>query len=103
MPESSILHVSFVLKEVPNAYMAPGQRNSQRLRLETQPEKLHPVNSDIFEVGTFEMGPRPKDPEALDFIVAHEVGRVAASQVTYSYTFVSSFIFILPLLGTALS
>lgn len=49
------------------------------------------------------MGPRPKDPEALDFIVAHEVGRVAASQVTYSYTFVSSFIFILPLLGTALS
>jgi Zn-dependent protease with chaperone function len=61
------------------------------------------INSDILEVGSFDAGLRGRDREALDFIIAHEVGHVAAGHVTYWYTFLSSFVFYVPLIGQALS
>ena len=61
------------------------------------------VNADVFEVGTFEAGLRPKDPAALDFIIAHEVGHVAAGHTTYWYTGLSSFIGFIPFVRSALS
>jgi len=61
------------------------------------------INADIFEVGTFAAGLRPKDPAALDFIIAHEVGHVAAGHTTYWYTGLSSFIGFIPFVRSALS
>ncbi len=61
------------------------------------------INADVFEVGTTSIGPRVKDPQALDFIIAHELGHVAARHTTYWYALLFSFIAYLPLLGSALS
>lgn len=61
------------------------------------------INADIFEVGTTDVGPRVKDPAALDFIIAHELGHVAAAHTTYWYALLSTFVSYVPLVGQALS
>jgi Zn-dependent protease with chaperone function len=93
----------FGLKEVPDAYMVQEGGTLNAFASKHNRKNFIRINSDIFEVGRFAIGPRPKDPAALDFIIAHEVGHVAASHVTYWYTFVSSFIFYIPFIGSALS
>ncbi len=93
----------FGLDSVPDAYMVQEGGSLNAFAAKHNRTNFIRINSDIFEVGTFGVGPRPKDPAALDFIIAHEVGHVAASHVTYWYTFISSFIYYIPFLGTALS
>jgi Zn-dependent protease with chaperone function len=93
----------FGLKELPDAYMAQEGGSLNAFASKHNRKNFIRINSDIFEVGRFAIGPRPKDPAALDFIIAHEVGHVAASHVTYWYTFISSFVFYIPFIGTALS
>lgn len=93
----------FGLQSVPDAYMVQEGGALNAFASKHNRRNFIRINADIFEVGTFAMGPRPKDPEALDFIVAHEVGHVAASHVTYWYTFISSFILYVPFMGSALS
>lgn len=94
---------AFGLDAVPDAYMVQEGGSLNAFASKHNRSNFIRINSDIFEVGRFAVGPRPKDPAALDFIIAHEVGHVAASHVTYWYTFISSFIFFIPFLGSALS
>jgi Zn-dependent protease with chaperone function len=61
------------------------------------------INADIFEVGTFDAAIRPRDAASLDFIIAHEIGHVAAKHTTYWYSWLSSFIGFIPFIGAALS
>lgn len=93
----------FGLEDVPDAYMVQEGGTLNAFASKHNRKDFIRINSDIFEVGTFGLGPRPKDPDALDFIVAHEVGHVAAKHTTYWYTFISSFIFYIPFIGMALS
>ena len=93
----------FGLKTVPDAYMTQEGGTLNAFAAKHNRRNYIRINSDIFEVGRFAIGPRPKDPDALDFIIAHEVGHVAASHVTYWYTFISSFILVIPFIGSALS
>ncbi|GAA2372647.1 MULTISPECIES: M48 family metallopeptidase [Gordonia] len=56
------------------------------------------VYSDLFEVGG-----RARSPEALEFVIGHEVGHIAAGHVSYWRQLFSSLIMGLPLLGSLLS
>lgn len=93
----------FGLESVPDAYVVQEGGNLNAFASKHIRTNFIRINADVLEVGTFGLGPRPKDPDALDFIVAHEVGHVAARHVTYWYTIISSFIAYIPLLGAALS
>jgi Zn-dependent protease with chaperone function len=93
----------FGLEDVPDAYMVQEGGTLNAFASKHNRKNFIRINSDIFEVGQFALGPRPRDPDALDFIIAHEVGHVAANHVTYWYTFISSFIFYIPFVGSALS
>ncbi|MDX1689417.1 MAG: M48 family metallopeptidase [Acidimicrobiia bacterium] len=61
------------------------------------------INADVLEVGSFGLGPRPRDPDALDFIIAHEIGHVAAGHVGFWYTVASNLVSLVPILGHSLS
>lgn len=100
-----IVHFSreFGLRQVPDAYIVQEGGTLNAFASKHNRANFIRINSDILEVGSFGLGPRPQDPEALDFIVAHEVGHVAASHVTYWYTLLSNFIAYIPIVGTALS
>jgi len=91
------------LKRVPDAYVVQQGGSLNAIASKHNTRNYIRINSDIFEVGTFALGPRPRDPEALDFIIAHELGHVAALHTTYWYAFISSTIAWVPLLGSALS
>lgn len=93
----------FGLKRIPDAYVVQEGGTLNAFASKHNTKDFIRINSDIFEVGTFGLGPRPKDEAALDFIIAHEVGHVAARHTTYWYTFISSFIFYIPFIGMALS
>ncbi|WP_026918892.1 M48 family metallopeptidase [Gordonia shandongensis] len=54
--------------------------------------------SDLFEVGG-----RARSPEALEFIIGHEVGHIAAGHVSYWRQLASSIIMQVPFLGALLS
>ncbi len=93
----------FGLDRVPRAYLTQEGGSLNAFASKHNRTNFIRINSDIFEVGTFDAGPRVRDPAALDFIIAHEVGHVAAKHTTYWYTILSSFIGYLPLIGPALS
>jgi len=56
------------------------------------------IYSDLFEVGG-----RARSPEALEFVIAHEVGHIAAGHVSYWRQLASTVIMGVPLLGSLLS
>lgn len=56
------------------------------------------VYSDLFEVGG-----RARSPEALEFVIGHEVGHIAAGHVSYWRQLFSSLIMSVPFLGALLS
>lgn len=94
---------AFGLDVAPRAYIAQEGGLLNAFASKHNRTNLIRVNADVFEVGTFEAGLRPKDPAALDFIIAHEVGHVAAGHTTYWYTGLSSFIGFIPFVRSALS
>ena len=93
----------FGLDETPRAYVAQEGGLLNAFASKHNRTNFVRINADIFEVGTFHLGPRPKDPAALDFVIAHEVGHIAARHTTYWYTWVTSFINFVPFVGAALS
>ena len=93
----------FGLGEVPKAYMVQEGGTLNAFASKHNRTNFIRINASIFEVGEFGAGPRAADPEALDFIIAHELGHVAAKHVTYWYTFVAGYIFYVPFIGQALS
>jgi len=94
---------AFGLDETPRAYIAQEGGLLNAFASKHNRTNFIRINADVFEVGTFHLGPRPKDPAALDFIIAHEVGHVAARHTTYWYTWLVSFINFIPFVGAALS
>ena len=56
------------------------------------------INSDLFEVGG-----AVRDPDALRFVIAHEVGHIAAGHVSYLRLLFTNLLAQVPLLGTAYS
>ena len=56
------------------------------------------INSDLFEVGG-----AVRDPDALRFVIAHEVGHIAAGHVSYLRLVFTNLLAQVPLLGTAYS
>ena len=93
----------FGLDRVPRAYMAQAGGTLNAFASKHNRTNFVRINADIFEVGSFGLGPRPRDPAALDFIIAHEIGHVAAAHTTYWYTFISGYISYIPFIGQALS
>lgn len=93
----------FGLEEVPRAYMLQQGGTLNAIASKHNRTNFIRINAEIFEVGQFGVGPRSADPEALDFIIAHEMGHVAAKHTTYWYAFVAGYIFYVPLVGAALS
>ena len=93
----------FGLETVPRAYMV--QQGGTLNAFASKHNKINfiRINAEIFEVGHFGVGPREPDPEALDFIIAHELGHVAALHTTYWYSFIAGIVFYVPFLGWALS
>lgn len=93
----------FGLGEVPRAYMVQQGGTLNAFASKHNRTNFIRINAEVFEVGHFGVGPREADPRALDFIVAHELGHVAALHTTYWYTFVAGLVYYVPLLGSALS
>lgn len=56
------------------------------------------INSDLFEIGG-----DARDPDALEFVIGHEVGHIAAGHVSYWRQLASTIGMNIPLLGPALS
>lgn len=93
----------FGMDEVPRAYMLQQGGTLNAFASKHNRTNFIRINAEIFEVGEFGVGPRSADPKALDFIIAHEMGHVAAKHTTYWYTFIAGYIFYVPLIGAALS
>lgn len=93
----------FELREVPTAYMGQSGGTLNAFASKHNRTNFIRINSDIFEVGSFGLGPRERDTASLDFIIAHELGHVAASHTTYWYTFISGYVSYIPFIGHALS
>jgi Zn-dependent protease with chaperone function len=93
----------FELDDVPTAYMAQSGGTLNAFASKHNRTNFIRINSDIFEVGSFGLGPRERDTASLDFIIAHELGHVAASHTTYWYTFISGYVSYIPFVGHALS
>ena len=93
----------FGLDDVPRAYMVQEGGTLNAFASKHNRTNFIRINSDIFEVGQFGLGPREADPQALDFIIAHELGHVAAKHTTYWYTFIAGYVYYVPFVGQALS
>lgn len=94
---------AFGLPEVPRAYMVQEGGTLNAFASKHNRTNFIRINASILEVGEFGVGPREADPDALDFIVAHELGHVAAKHVTYWYTFIAGYVAYVPFIGQALS
>lgn len=79
----------FGLEETPRASMAQAGGTLNAFASKHNRINFIRINAEIVEVGEFGLGPRTADPEALDFIIAHELGHVAARHTTYWYTFIA--------------
>ena len=89
---------AFGLRKVPDAYVVLGNGQVNAFAAGHGFRRYVVVYSDLFEIGG-----RARDPEALRFIIGHEVGHIAAGHTSYwrqLSTIVGSNI---PVLGSALS
>jgi len=95
--------ILFGLNEIPSAYVAQEGGTLNAFASKHNRINFIRVNSDILEIGEFGVGPRERDPSSLDFIIAHELGHVAAKHTTYWYAYLAGYISYVPFLGPALS
>ncbi len=93
----------FGLEKTPQAYLAQEGGILNAFASKHNRTNFIRINSDIFEVGTFDVAVRPRDAASLDFIIAHEIGHIAAGHTTYWYSWLSSFIGFIPFVGSVLS
>lgn len=88
----------FGLRRVPDAYVASGNGMINAFASGHGFRRFVVVYSDLFEVGG-----AVRDPEALRFVISHEVGHLAAGHVSYFRLLLTNLFFQVPLLGMALS
>lgn len=89
---------AFGLRRVPDAYVVLGNGTINAFAAGHGFRRYVVVYSDLFEVGG-----KARDPEALRFVISHEVGHLAAGHVGYLRLLVTQLALQIPLLGPALS
>lgn len=88
----------FGLRRVPDAYVVLGNGVINAFASGHGFRRTVVVHSDLFEVGG-----AARDPEALRFVIAHEVGHLAAGHVSYFRLVLTNLAYNVPILGKALS
>ena len=88
----------FGLRRVPDAYVVLGNGQINAFASGHGFRRFVAVYSDLFEIGG-----RARDPEALRFIIGHEVGHLAAGHVSYFRLIFSQLVGYVPFLGQAFS
>lgn len=88
----------FGLRRVPDAYVVLGNGVINAFAAGHGFRRFVAINSDLFEVGG-----AVRDPEALRFVIGHEVGHIAAGHVSYLRLVFTNLIGQIPLLGPAYS
>ncbi|WP_428846861.1 M48 family metallopeptidase [Nocardia terpenica] len=85
------------LAKIPDAYVLLGNGQINAFASGHGFRRYVVVYSDLFEVGG-----RARDPEALAFIIGHEVGHIAAGHVSYWRQLGMFLVPFLPILGSSL-
>lgn len=86
------------LRRVPDAYVVAGNGVINAFASGHGHRRFIVIYSDLFEIGG-----KARNPEALRFIIGHEVGHIAAGHVSYFRLIFTSFFVQIPFLGTLLS
>lgn len=89
---------AFGMRRVPDAYVQLGNGVINAFAAGHGFRRFVVINSDLFEVGG-----AVRDPEALRFVIGHEVGHLAAGHVSYFRLVLANVIRMLPILGPAFS
>ena len=88
----------FGLRKVPDAYVVMGNGVINAFAAGHGFRRFVTVHSDLFEVGG-----ATRDPEALRFVIGHEVGHLAAGHVSYFRMVFTTVIRMIPILGPGFS
>ena len=88
----------FGLRRVPDAYVVLGNGQINAFAAGHGFRRFVAVYSDLFEIGG-----QARDPEALRFIIGHEVGHLSAGHVSYLRLIFSQLVSYVPFLGQAFS
>ncbi|MGO1284252.1 MAG: M48 family metallopeptidase [Brachybacterium sp.] len=88
----------FGMRRVPDAYVQMGSGVLNAFASGHGFRRFVVIHSDMFEVGG-----RTRDPEALRFVIGHEVGHLAAGHVSYFRLVFMNVLSMIPILGTAFS
>lgn len=88
----------FGLRRIPDAYVLVGNGTINAFAAGHGFRRYVVIYSDLFEVGG-----KARDPEALRFVISHEVGHIAAGHTSFTRIFVTQVLNNIPLLGQALS
>ncbi|MDY6808738.1 MAG: M48 family metallopeptidase [Actinomycetota bacterium] len=86
------------MEYVPDAYVVLGNGMINAFASGHGFRRFVVVYSDLFEVGG-----RARDPQALEFIIGHEVGHIAAGHTSYWRQLATSVGMNIPIVGSALS
>ncbi|RNL84610.1 M48 family metallopeptidase [Halostreptopolyspora alba] len=86
------------LPRVPDAYVVLGNGQINAFASGHGFRRYVSINSDLFEIGD-----RLADPEALRFVIGHEVGHIAAGHASYWRQFGISVANLIPGVGSTLS
>ncbi len=86
------------LRRVPDAYVLLGNGQINAFASGHGHRRFVALYSDLFEVGG-----KARQPEALKFIIAHEVGHIAAGHTSYFRMIFTSFFTFVPFAGSTLS
>ncbi|WP_237186750.1 M48 family metallopeptidase [Rothia nasimurium] len=86
------------LRRVPDAYVVLGNGQINAFASGHGHRRFIAIYSDLFEIGG-----AARNPEALRFIIGHEVGHIAAGHVSYFRLIFTSFFMQIPILGNLLS
>ncbi|MGP5006771.1 M48 family metallopeptidase [Brachybacterium tyrofermentans] len=86
------------MRRVPDAYVQLGNGTINAFASGHGFRRFVVVYSDLFEIGG-----SVRDPEALRFVIGHEVGHLAAGHVSYFRLVFTTVINMIPILGPALS
>ncbi|MBM7368435.1 M48 family metallopeptidase [Gordonia hydrophobica] len=86
------------MEYVPDAFVVSGNGQINAFASGHGFRRYVVIYSDLFEVGG-----RARSPEALEFVIGHEVGHIAAGHVSYWRQLFSSVIMGVPFLGALLS
>lgn len=89
---------TFGMRRVPDAYVVSGSGVINAFAAGHGFRRFVAVHSDLFEVGG-----KVRDPDALRFVIAHEVGHHAAGHVGYLRLVFTNLFMQIPVLGSALS